>query len=312
MIKKIITLISLLGVAITLAACSKKDNNSEQIHVGLMKGLLAVPYYYALDEKIFDKYGLDVKLELYNKAIDRDSAFYGNKINAVSTDLVAALLYMNSGKEIVITSQTEEQFRLVRNNNYNISSVSEIDGAKIGVSENTVIEFLVDTIMSENGVTNYTKEPVPSVPDRFNLLKEGEIDMGIIPEPFPSLLVSKEGVELWDNLDYDFFATCFVVEKEFAEANYDVIKKFNMALNEAIKEMMAGDYEDYQDIIVNNGVLGEKDLLVVDEQEFNFLTMPNEDTFSKVVEWSMNKGLINKEYNLDDLLFPYTLDKLNK
>lgn len=310
--KKIIILLFIVGLTITLVACSKNNQSPKKIDIGLMKGLLAVPYYYALDEGIFEKYQLDVELQLYNSAKDRDSAFQGNRINAVSTDLLASVLYMNSGKDIVITSKTEEQFRLVGNKNLTIDSLADIDGAKIGVSENTVIEFLVDTIMNENNITNYSKVPVSSVPDRFVEVKKGTIDMAIMPEPFPSLIISKEnGIELWDNLDHDYYATCFVVDKEFAESNYGVIKSLNLAINEAITKMMDGDYEDYQDIIINHGLLQESDLSVVEEQEFHLLTNPNEAIFNQVVTWAKNKGLITKDYHLNDLLFPYQLEKLN-
>ncbi len=322
--KKVFTLVVLFGLLFVFTGCKKEKE--ETLHIGLMKSLLSVPYYYAEENKIFEKYGVNVKLELYSSAKDRDTAFQGNKINAVSTDLVAALLYLNSGKEIVVTSQTEEEFRLVTRANYPYSNLSEINKVKIGVSENTVVDYLVDQVMKENNMTYveenvynnsnqdkiYTKVGIPSVPDRYILLKQDEIDMAIMPEPFPSLMVNEGGLELWNNIDSDVFVTCFVVEKTFAERNYKMIKNMNLAINEAISEMMTGHYEDYKHIITNSEhvIIPEDSIDLIDEQIFHPLENPSEETFLDVLNWCKDKKLITNDYQLTDILFPYQLDAI--
>ncbi|QVK17938.1 ABC transporter substrate-binding protein [Mycoplasmatota bacterium] len=320
--KKLITLLFSIALLVGITGCKKEK--TESLHIGLMKSLLSVPYYYAQEQGIFEKYGVDVKLELYNSAKDRDAAFKGNKINGVSTDLVAALLYLNSGKDIVITSQTEEKFRLVTRKDYGVTSVEDIQKAKIGLSENTVIDYLVDYVMKENNITLveqnnidennqdkvYARIPIPVVPDRFSLLKEGKIDMAIIPEPFPSLMIAEGGVELWNNIDEDLYVTCFVVDKNFAESNYEMIKNMNLALNEAIKEMMEGSYEDYKHIITDPAhvLIPEKSLGIVEQQVFHPLKNPSQDTFEDVLAWCKEKNIISKDYQLKEILFPYQLE----
>ncbi len=322
--KKIISLLFLVTLLLGISGC-KKEN--DVLHIGLMKSLLSVPYYYAEEHQIFKKYGINVKLELYNSAKDRDSSFQGNQINAVSTDLVAALLYLNSGKDIVITSQTEEEFRLVTNKDYSVNSLGDINKAKIGVSENTVVDYLVDHIMQENNIQYvsqdqydastqdkiYTKVPIPVVPDRFTSLQQGLIDMAIMPEPFPSLIVANGGKELWNNLDVNLFATCFVVDKDFADTHYELIKNMNLAINEAINDMMTGSYEDYQDIITdpNHTLIPKDSINLVNEQILHPLVNPSEATFEDVLAWCKEKNLITKDYKLKDILFPYQLENLH-
>jgi len=310
-------------VLLGLTGCKKEEEKT--LHIGLMKSILSVPYYYALEHKIFEKYDVNVKLELFNSAKDRDSAYLGKQINAVSTDLVAALLYLNSGKEIVITSETEEEFRLITRKDYGATSLQDISKAKIGVSENTVVDYLVDYVMKENNIQYvnqneyenqenkvYTKIPVPSVPDRFSLLDKGSLDMAIMPEPFPSLMVNKGGLELWNNVDANLYVTCFVVDKAFAEDNYEMIKNMNLAINEAIKEMMDGDYEDYQSIITDpeHTLIPIESINLINEQIFHPLRNPSEATFLDVVAWCKAKNLINQDYKLEDILFPYQLENL--
>ncbi len=313
--KKVTILLIMTSILIVLTGCKKECvSNNNKIRIGLIKGLLSVPYYFAEDEKIFEKFGIEVQLELYNSANDRDSAFKGNKIDAVSTDLVAALLYMNDKKDIVITSQTEEEFRLVQNKNLLYNSLSEIkhhpEKVNIGVSENTVIEYLADTIMKKNEISNYNKTFIPKVPDRYDILRKGDIDMAIMPEPFPSLIVDNGGKELWKSSDENLYATCFVVEKQFAESNYKVIKNLNLSINEAIEKMMSLEFALYQDIVIEHDLLNKEDLEVVSEQIFHPLVLPNKETFTDVLDWTKEKGLINNDYDLNDLLFPYMLENL--
>ena len=98
----------------------------------------------------------------------------------------------NSGVPVRITSlitgvtPEEGPFGLVAAPKSNIKSLQELQGKKVGICFNSIIEYVFDGLAAQEGLTAdfAEKVPVTKIPVRMEMLMEGQLDAAVFPEPF--------------------------------------------------------------------------------------------------------------------------------
>jgi NitT/TauT family transport system substrate-binding protein len=291
-----------------LTSCKKDSISDDKITIGFMPSLAAVPYIYALEEGFYDELGMEVEFKFFQNADLRDAALIGESLDGVSTDLVMVGKNIENNIDMVITVKTDEEFRLVTSKDYQATSLSETNNARVAISEYTVIDYLVDQVAEKSGV-NYTKIGIPSPVARKaaldSLNQDEKIDMTIMPEPFPSIVVNEGGKELWTNNEDKIFITCLAFRKNFVNENSEALKQFHILTDQAITELKTKNYDDYKNYIIKYDLLDESMIDIGERQEYTNLVKPNEAQFNDVITWMKAKDLITKDYKLDDLYFDW-------
>ena len=72
----------------------------------------------------------------------------------------------------------------------NISSVADLNGRKIAISRNTIIDYITDTLVGDTAV-KVKKVEVKKMPLRMQMLLNNEIDAATLPEPLASYALYK-------------------------------------------------------------------------------------------------------------------------
>ncbi len=80
------------------------------------------------------------------------------------------------------------RFAIIAGSQSNISAVSDLEGREIAISNNTVIEYITDTL---RGDVQLQKLEVKKVPIRMQMLLDNEIDAATLPEPLASYALFK-------------------------------------------------------------------------------------------------------------------------
>ena len=122
-------------------------------------------------------------------------AIEGGAIDGMMTDMVVQNLLIKGGTDLraVATAlgenAAEGKFLIVSSPNSGIESIEDVEGKKIGISEGTMMEYLVDSYWSELGldINKIEKVNIPSLSLRFETLNADEIDLAILPDPLGSL-----------------------------------------------------------------------------------------------------------------------------
>ena len=197
-----ITLI-LIAIAIACCGCITNTNQEEggsivatKIKIGLMPDEATLPYYVAAQEGIFTNHGLDVEIIPFQSAMERDSALIAGEIDAAENDPVGVILMRNAGYDLKIVSlelqetPAKMRFAIIASPASNISSVADLEGKKIAISMNTIIEYITDTLVGDTEV-KVKKVEVKKVPLRMQMLLSNEIDAATLPEPLASYALYK-------------------------------------------------------------------------------------------------------------------------
>ena len=126
--------IILLITMVLLTSCGEKKVEIKEMSFGMMPSDSAMPLVVAEREGYFKEEGIDVNLELFFSAKDRDSAFHTGNINGADYDLVTALMTSNSDFELLVGSASEGSFKFVGTT----ENPNDIVNKKLGISKNTV------------------------------------------------------------------------------------------------------------------------------------------------------------------------------
>ena len=193
----------MIATILLLAACDQfetvLDQTSEPstIRMAVLPILETLPMYVAQDEELFEQYGVIVEFVPVASAPERDQVISGEGADGMINEALSTMFYNQDDTQVQIvrysrTATPEEAlFRILASGKNEINRVDDLKGAKIGISEGTVIEYLTDRLLEAQGFTEseINTVAVPKISDRMALLESGELDAGMLPEPLSSLAV---------------------------------------------------------------------------------------------------------------------------
>lgn len=281
-----------------LVGCSSQSSETTTIRIGMLPSLGSLPFLYAKDKGMFEKENLNVEIVTFRSAAERDAALLAGELDASSNDLVNVLLMKEQNVPLVVTGRTDEEFRVITNEANNTKTVDQFNNSKVGLSNNTVIEFLIDEFAKEHSLT-LEKVPFPKVPERKAALESNQIQLSIMPDPFNSLVLANKGKEV-QLMDQDYTVLSF--KEDFMTANEKAVKAFNKVYKQAQKEVTTLKYDDYKQLFVDNQILTADNVDLVKPMVYHEYSLPSEESFKNIQAWCMDKKIITKESNYADVV----------
>ncbi len=296
----------LLVLTILLAGCTNHKNISENntIKIGILPDNASIPFVIANELGYFGEEGLDVELQLFRSAVNRDSAFQANEIQYVSTDVLSLGLFKESETDVYAVAKTGGTYGLVVHPNSNILEIKDLVGKNIGLSFNTLMEYLLDTALKHHNIRPdaVNKISIPSIPARMEMLNTGQIDAATLPEPLASTAVAEGSSLLAVNSDFDTFPGILMTKKEYTDADPGVIKALYNGYNKAVDYINSTSQEEYFDIIKEKLAFPENSNDFFEITTYEYMMIPEEEEIEKGIEWLLEKGLISKKYSYSEFL----------
>ena len=307
-LKKIIALAMTAVMTASMVACGSKKEEVQtektKLTVGVMGSIDAVPLVIAKENGYFEEEGVDLDLQIFKAANDRDAALQAGELDGVLCDETAISIYQNSDIDMEITGTTNGSWTLVAGKDSGITSLSDLKGKKVGISKNTMIEYLADDIALSNGleVSDIEKVAIPAMPARLEALKNNQIDAAILPAPFNDTAVADGGVEITKIYNKDIMISVTAFLQEVIDKDANAIKGFYNAYNKAIEFINSNDISEYEDIIISTVGYSEdmRGNIVLPEFKTNYL--PAEENVQNVLDWSKEKGLLTKDITAKDVM----------
>lgn len=309
--KKLMTIGLACMMALGVVGCSSEEAGAKEealtqtLTLGVMGAVDAVPLIIADENGYFEEAGVDVQIEIFKSSQDRDAALQAGAVDGVLADQVAVAIYQNAGMDMKITGITDGQFALVAGANSGIASIEDIKGKKIGISENTVIEYTLDKILEDNGMTPDVVEKVviPPVPNRLEMVNSGQIDAAIIPNPFSDAAEAAGGktIEKIDNTGR--YISVIAFKQDIIDTKSGELKAFYNAYDRATEYLNTTDISEYEDTIMTVVGYPEEMRGNITLPTFRANELPDLKQIEEVLAWSVNKGLLTKELKPEDIVY---------
>lgn len=293
----------LFVLSIFLSACSPKATEKTAIKFAVLPILDSLPMYVAQQEGLFDKYDLDVELVPVSSGPERDQLVAANQIDGMINEVLTTILNNRTNKNVVIVRYARAAtadtplFSIVASAQSGITSVDQLKGVKIGISEGTVIAYLTDRMLQEEGFApdDIVTVAVPKIPDRVTLISNGELDAGTMPEPVASLLALQgAAVVLADNKYPEYSHSAIAFRNDFVESNPDAVKLFLAAIEEAVETINA-DPTKWEATLVENNILPAPLQGKFQVPLFVTAGVPSPEQYADVLAWAQENELISED-----------------
>lgn len=230
----------------------------------------------------------------------------------------------SNGDFLIIAGATNGGSVLVSRTDLVIEDLKKLDGLKVAVPQvGNTQDLSLRKILSENGLSDISKGGSVQIvsaenPDILALMKAGEIDAALVPEPWGSRLIKEAGAnlvldynEIWR--DGDYTSAVIIASKEFIANHPWIVQQFLSAHIDLTKYI--GSNLSESKMIVNEQIktlTGQSLSQEILDSAFDRLTIttdPVADSLSGFAEMSYNAGFL---YDKPDLSNFFSLDILNR
>ncbi|MEK3966712.1 MetQ/NlpA family ABC transporter substrate-binding protein [Paenibacillus sp. FSL R7-0048] len=313
-------LLSMMVVVIAALAvgCGSKNNTNTEssegaapeaakevtsLSLGLLPSIDAIPFIIAHEQGFDKNHGVDLDIQTFKSAKDRDVAFQAGKLDGLSADLVAISIYNEAGLDVKITSTTFGEFDLLTGNE-SIQDVKDLKGETVILSKNTSTQYTVAMMLKQAGLTeaDITVTEVPQIPTRLELLKNNKADAAILPEPFVTMGKTSGLRVLSSTLTAGVNPFVLAFPQTAIDAKAEAIRSMYAAYDEAVAYMKSHEQSEYIDLVIKEVGYPEtlKDEIKVPDY------VPAYQVDVKEVEaafaWAREKGLLSKNISAEDVI----------
>lgn len=289
----------LLGL---LLACTNRPSEKEDLSlkIGLMPDIGMFPLLVAEEEGCFAQENLLVELISFKSAKERDAALQAGHLDGTMSDLLA-VYFLNSNQFAVrATSITESRFLLMSAHNSGISSLKNLEDIPIGLSVNTVIEYIVDSILHTQG-QEAEKLSVPQITVRMELLRTGELQAAALPDPLATVLTKFGAQILADSREMKIDPAVLIFTLETISKRKKALESFYRAYNTAVA-LINEDPERYRNLLWTEGRFPESVIDDIKIPYFRRAQIPDPTEVDQILAWIEKQGLKKADLTYSDLV----------
>ena len=304
---------SLLGMMMFTGCGSgeAKDNNAntEPLTVGLMRIDDSFPFYVAEKEGLFEKHNVAVELQNFSNARDLSTALQGGELDALMTDTVVTGLSIKGGADVRIVAMAlgavpeEGRFLVISAPDSGITAPEQLAGKEIAISNNTMMDYLIDQFEDELNLGDLTTRSMPDLMLRTTTLLEGGVDAAILPDPLAAFAVAEganiviDDTKLGENLSQ----SVVVVTKENIDDNRAQVEAMLAAYNEAIA-LINENPDKYRTFALECANVPEALAETYPTPTFTANCVPTEAQIARVNDWLVEKELLTEAYTYEQMV----------
>ncbi len=292
------------GLLIFSEACNKGSQggsaDSTTLKIGIMPSVDYLPIAVAQEQGFFKR---PIKLVRFSSPMERDAALQTAEVDASVTDYMGAMLLHAKGLPISLSVACQGSFRLVFGRDDKLTDIPHLRGKHIGLSSNTLIEYATErALVDATGKPfSYTRVEVQKIPIRLEMLRSGELDAAILPEPFASTgqALGLHAIEVPGGLTQGITGLLF--QNKVLERSDD-LRAFVAGYNEAVSFMQSHPRSAWI------GALGK--LLGITKQQaeqiqlpdYQPVTAPSPEALQPILSWMKEKKLVPQDYTAEGLI----------
>ena len=275
-----------------------------KLTIGLMPDVDSLPFLIAQENGYFKEEGVEVELQQFKSAMDRDAALQSGTLDGDVSDMLAAAFAKDGGFDVNVTSYTDGSYKLIAGAAEPAKTAKELADKDVAVSRNTIIEYVTDQILAKDGMTgdDINKVIIPQIPTRLEMLQNGKLAAATLPEPMASIAVHNGchfvtgSDELGINPGVIMFTATSVKDKKAS------IQAMYRAYNKAVKYLNETPQDEYMALVIEKGGFPQASKEALKLPKYHEATLPKESDVTDCIAWLTGKSLISSSFGYDDIV----------
>jgi NitT/TauT family transport system substrate-binding protein len=299
-----------------LATPSVEEGEVETLRIALLPVLDILPLHVAEQNGFFAQAGVHVSTVPVKSPQERDALMQTNQVDGMLTDLISPVLFNQQKAQIKVVRTARKvypdapMFRILAAPGSEVTSPFQLEGVEIGISQNSVIEYLTDRMLEKAGLTpeQIVVQEVSAIPVRFELLVNGQIPAACLPDPLASGALAAGAVLVVDDTSVpELSQSILTFGTETLETKPDAVRAFLRAWEQGVAELNANP-EEYGALLIEIGRVPESVQGSYGVPPFPEASVPTAQQLADVVRWALDKGLVANdvpyEQMVDDSFLP--------
>lgn len=221
-------------------------DNKTSLRLALLPIPDVLPVYVALEKGYFKELGVTVEPLSVGSAVERDQLMQAGQVDGMINEISGAANFNRDINQVKIISVARSPigdnplFRILAAPGSGITKVAGLAGVPIGISKNTVIEYISTRLLTTGGLTSEEIEynSIPVLPERLQLLLQGQVKAVTLPDPLGAAAIKAGAIEVVNDTNRrDVSASVITFSTDSLENKTDLVKNFMIAWTRAAEDL---------------------------------------------------------------------------
>jgi NitT/TauT family transport system substrate-binding protein len=270
------------------------------LKVALLPILDTFPFYVAEDRGYFDRYGVTATAVPVGSGMERDQLMQSGAIDGMLNEMASTANFNRERTQVKIISSARKAyphyplFRILAAPGSAISSPADLRNVPVGISKNTIIEYVTDRLLAAGGLTpdQISKRSVPAIPERYQLLLQRQLKAGTLPDPLAKSAIEAGAGSVIDDSAYPQYSVSVLsFHLDAIENKADAVRQFLKAWNHAAQDINA-DPESFRNLLLQKIRVPKNIQQTYQIPPFPLREVPSAEQWADVMDWMVAKGLL--------------------
>ena len=293
---------------VLMTGCSKDNYEEDCLRFGVLRVEDALPLFVADQEDLFIG---EVEIIVFSNTREMDLALEAGVIDGILSDMVRSILLKNGEEDIRIVASASKldpekrKFAIVSSPESNIDTYMDINGQELAISNNSIISYLAEKMLSEKQVSSelYKFNAIPDIKLRMEALMNNSIDLALLPEPLVS--VAENGgakVIIADNELNDYYSqTVIIFREKYISEKPEKVDNFLSVFIKAGK-LLNKDPGKYKNIISEKAGIPSNIFEQYKIGAVEPLFLPDQRIIADINSWMVGEDMTETVYAYEDLV----------
>ena len=289
-------------------AGANKDFSNARLRIALLPIPDALPFHVADIKGYFKDESVSVSPIPVVSPVERDQLMQTAQIDGMLTEITTTAYFNRSGVKIKIVSTARAPltgyslFRILAAPNSRLRSPKDLAGVPIGISKNTIIEYVTDRLLKEKslGPGKIKKISIPVIPERYQLLLQDRIKAATLPEPLANSAMKAGAIEIVKDGDIPRYSVSVLAfNLKSLQAKSGAVRAFLRAWDRAAEDINRSP-ESHRNIMLERIRVPENIRRTYPIPMFPRSKVPNAAQWADAMDWMLEKHLLDHELNYQD------------
>ena len=303
----IISLLTVMPITAGLPATLYAQTH-QALKIALLPILDTFPFYVAQERGYFERYGVTVTAMPVGSGLERDQLMQAGAIDGMLNEMATTANFNREQTRVQIVATARRAyphyplFRILSAPGSGLSSPADLKGIPIGISKNTIIEYVTDRLLAAEGLPadQIVKESVPAIPERYQLLLQGQLKAATLPDPLAKSALEAGAGSVVDDSNYPLYSISVLsFNIEALKTKADLVRHFLKAWNQAAYDINA-DPEFYRQLLLQKIRVPKNIQQTYRIPPFPVREVPGAESWTDVMNWMVSKGLLKAPIPLTD------------
>lgn len=270
-----------------------------------------LPLWVAEDADLYgDVAGVTAKVAPFQSAAELIAGMSSGELEMAMTDIMVTASLFAGGIDVKMewvtlgTEPEQGRFGIMVGPESDVQTLQDLAGVPIGVGTNTILEYVMDGLMSAAGVPDdqIVVEEIQKLPMRFQAMMSGEVAAAALPGSLLALgeaqgcrLIADDTIG--QNLSQSvMISRADVVEQE---GKQELVAALASVWDEAV-DLINADPERYRDVLVRGANLPDAVAETYPISTYPHAALPTAEMVEPVLAWMEKKGYLSQPLAYDE------------